>query len=377
MIGRPSLDLGKVMIRLTTESLTSVFPSGGGVRDVSLAISAGEHLVVVGPSGAGKTTLLRLIAGLQRPDRGRIRFDDRDVTQAQPHERCVTLIGQRPALYPHLNVRRNLSIGVELRHKRWWRRFQVTPELSKRAEGAAASLGITPLLDRMPQGLSGGEQQRVVIGRAVVSRHPIWLLDEPLAHLDPATRLAVRDELLLLQDLFLPTIIEVTHDPVEARTLGRRVAVLNNGRLEQVGSPAEVYARPTSRSAATSLGWPPMNFIDGSLAAPDAGAPARSFRLRGDGRAVVLGVRAEDLAVGPMPDGAADLGEWLVDRVEEHGIGSLWVLRNDRQLLRRWASPGETAGAKPRVWTAADRCHWFDPADGTRITDWESGNERR
>jgi ABC-type sugar transport system ATPase subunit len=232
-------------------------------------------------------------------------------------------------------------------------------------------LKITPLLDRMPQGLSGGEQQRVVIGRAAVSRHPVWLLDEPLAHLDPATRLAVRDELLLLQDVLLPTIIEVTHDPIEARSLGRRVAVLNNGRLEQVGTPAEVYARPQSRSAATSLGWPPMNFIDGSLAAPDAGAPARSFRLHGEGRAVVLGVRAEDVGAGPAPEGAADLGEWIEGRVEEHGVGSLRLMRRDGPVVRRWAAPGEPAGAKPRLWVAADRCHWFDPADGTRITDWE------
>lgn len=346
------------------------FNPSAGLRPIALDVADGEHLVVVGPSGAGKTTLLRLIAGLETPDSGAIAFDGRDVTHAPPHVRHVALIAQRPALYPHLDVRHNLSIGVELRKPPFWRRERSattvsTDDLNRRVNEAADWLGLTPLLSRSVADLSGGEAQRVVLGRAVVSRHPLWLLDEPLAHLDASNKRLIRAELLLLRDRLRPTMIEVTHDPLDALTLGGRVAVLSEGRLEQVGPPAEVYSRPQSRAVATSLGWPPMNFIDGSLAPGKTGAAESLRSERRFGKPVTLGVRPEGLALGP---GELDLGEWHLLHVHPGGLAGLWRLAREGSTLMRWARPGELATSPVRLHAPPEACHWFD-GDGQRMKE--------
>src|SRR5437879_4689289 len=259
------------MPAVTLDTVSKIYPgSRAGVRDVSLRVADGERLVLVGPSGAGKSTLLRLVAGLETPDAGRVLFDDTDVTRWPPHRRGVALVAQKPALYPHLNVGRNLAIGVELRQAagRWRRRLLGRPdpvpaaELAARVAEAARVLGLTNLLDRRPHQISGGEQQRVALGRAFVTRAAVWLLDEPFAHLDLALRARVRGELHLLRGRLGATMMDVTHDPVEARALGQRVAVLRAGTVEQTGPTADVYDRPRSRFVATSLGWPPMNMAD-------------------------------------------------------------------------------------------------------------------
>lgn len=339
------------------------FPGGGGISDVTLTVYPSEHFVVVGPSGSGKTTLLRLIAGLESPSAGLIQLNNVDVTNLAPHLRNVGYLGQRPALYPHLNVSRNLGFGVELRQSAWRSETAVSPsDLANRIKEAANWLGLTSfLLDRSITGLSGGEQQRVVLGRMIVARHPLLLLDEPLAHLDSQTRDAIRWQLHLLRQQQSPTIIEVTHDPVDARTLGDRIAVLLDGRVAQVGTPAEVYARPNSRGVATSLGWPSMNFIAGS-AAPDAGA-TELVSFPG-----LLGVRPEDVGVGPAPVGAIDLGNWQLLRVETPGPLPLWTLVNAEMQLRRWAGPMDEPCESVRLHVLPSREHWFDPVTGKRLT---------
>jgi ABC-type sugar transport system ATPase subunit len=343
------------MPRIRVEGLTKIYPTGGGVRDIHLDIPTGSHFGVVGPSGAGKSTLLRLIAGLEMPDSGRVLFDDRDVTRLPPHQQMVAFVAQRPALYSHLNVRRNLTIGVELRGGIFGREDTATSAL---ATEVAEWLGIGPLLDRRVTELSGGEQQRVVLGRAVVSRHPIWLLDEPLIHLDPVIRDQVRWQLHLIRGRLGPTMIEVTHDPADAAQ-GQFIAVLLDGRLAQVGPPAEVSARPKSRGVATSLGWPPMNFIDGP-AAPNAGA---------GGTKCALGVRPEDVGVGIAQDGAADLGEWALVHVDVHGPRPLWTLMRNGVRLRRWAEVGDAAPPRVQLHAKPGCLHRFDAATGERLSD--------
>jgi len=342
-------------------SVSKRFPAGGGVSAASIQIQSGEHFVIVGPSGSGKTTLLRLIAGLESPTSGSILLNSIDVTKTPPHLRHVGLIGQRPALYPHLDVRRNLSISVEMRQSGWRATAPVSPtELGQRVTETAHRLGLAAILNRSITGLSGGEQQRIVLGRMMVTRHPLWLLDEPLAHLDPTTRDSIRWHLHLFRQHQSPTIIEVTHDPVDARTIGDRIAVLLDGRVAQVRTPAEVYARPTSRGVATSLGWPSMNFIAGS-AAPDAGATG-PLAFPG-----VLGVRPEDVGIGPPPAGGITIGAWQLVRVDTPGPLPLWTLQQGDVQLRRWAHAMESPCERIELHVLPGREHWFDRQTGQRL----------
>src|SRR5438270_1132336 len=238
------------MASVSVRDLTKLYPaSKSGVRGLSLDVVSGEHFVIVGPSGAGKTTVLRLIAGLEKADAGSVQIAGRDVTRWPPHRRRVALVAQRPALYPHLTVRRHLAASVRFRQGGWLRRSRakrqpdyVSPkELSARVDDAAQILGLSALLHRQPRHLSGGEQQRVALGRAWVARAAVWLLDEPLAHLDAPLRAEIRGQLHLLRGRSGATMIEVTHDPVEAPALGQRLAVMRGGMVEQVGPPTELY----------------------------------------------------------------------------------------------------------------------------------------
>ena len=321
------------MSAIAIRNLTKRYPgTQAGLFEFSLDVESGEHLVIAGPSGAGKTTLLRLVAGLETPDAGSIAIGSADVTRLPPRKREVALVAQRPAIYPHLSVRRNLSASVELRQRRWpWRSADSNgvsaAELESRVADAAETLGLTPLLDRRADKLSGGEQQRVALGRAWVARGlRLWLLDEPLAHLDPALRAAIRAELHLLRGRSGATMLEVTHDPGDALALGRRVAVLRAGRLEQVGPAAELYARPASRTVAAALGSsgdqprrrrrdfggrPSRHAIAARRDGPASGR--RSDREVGSGMSVCLGVRPEHM-IPATADGLVPLGDWSVLR---------------------------------------------------------------
>jgi sn-glycerol 3-phosphate transport system ATP-binding protein/multiple sugar transport system ATP-binding protein len=286
------------MARVEIERLCKRFGDTSVLEDVSLDIPDGSFAVLVGPSGCGKSTLLRLIAGLERPTSGAIRFGDREVTTLEPRDRDVAMVFQSYALYPHLSVRDNLAFGLSLRNID-------KSEITARVTEASRMLGLDKLLDRMPRQLSGGQRQRVAMGRAIVRRPQLFLFDEPLSNLDAALRGQVRVEIRKLHEQLATTSVYVTHDQVEAMTLADVMFVLNRGRIEQLGSPLEVYDRPRSRFVAGFLGSPTMNFLDGKLVrdagwAVDVGEGAR-IGIDGDahesleeGRAVTLGVRPHD-----------------------------------------------------------------------------------
>jgi multiple sugar transport system ATP-binding protein len=270
------------------------------VDGVDLEVRDGELLVIVGPSGSGKTTLLRCIAGLERVDEGRITIGGRDVTDVPAGDRDIALVFQEYALYPHLSAARNITLGLEAR--------KVAPETirAKLAE-VAQLLDLTDALERLPSELSGGERQRVALARAIVREPAAFLMDEPLSNLDAALRARTRADIRSLQRRLGTTTIYVTHDQVEAMTMGDRVAVLRGGRLEQVAEPQTLYDSPASGFVARFLGSPPMNVV-----------PSGALGLDG-ARAPVTGVRAEDLRI--VPSGGRVSGDVaVVERLGGHAI---------------------------------------------------------
>jgi ABC-type sugar transport system ATPase subunit len=318
------------MAAISVESLTRRFAEHpfAGICDVSLQIPDGEIHTVVGASGSGKTTLLRLIAGLDTPDSGVVRIGGRDVTCLIPAERDVGLLPQRPALYPHLSIWSNLSIGLELRRPR-----VSSSEVRRRVDEAIGRLGLESLMDRRPFQLSGGEQQRIALGRILVRRPAVWLLDEPFNHLDAARKVRFRRDLLLLTAQLPATILFVTHDPDEASALGQRLVVLHEGRVAQVGRPGDVFARPAHRTVAELLGTPAVNLVDGALslegenllfAAADGAIrlpiPAELATRATVGRPVTLGIRPDAirpaLPTSPRDDNLVRVGGWRVQTVE-------------------------------------------------------------
>src|ERR1700688_3687957 len=248
------------MAIVETRGLTKVFTQGqlGAVNDVNLLTREGEFMVFLVPSGSGKTTLLRMIAGLEEPTRGDILIGGRVVTQLPPRERRIAMVFQSYALYPHLSVYKNIVFPL---------RAQKVPKEQRRpkVEWAAELLGIGELLERKPKELSGGQRQRVALARAIV-RHPrVFLMDEPLSHLDAKLRVYMRGELKRLQYELGTTTLYVTHDQAEAMTLAHRVAVMENGKLQQFDTPLNIYERPANQFVAGFMGSPSMNFLDGSL----------------------------------------------------------------------------------------------------------------
>ena len=262
------------MAAITLERVSKVFDvRHAAVRDVDLEIRHGELVVLVGPSGSGKSTLLRLIAGLEAPSSGRILIDGSDVTSVPPQKRDLAMVFQSYALYPHKSVRENLGFSLRMQRR-------PVVEIDVRVKEIAAALQIDTLLDRRPAQLSGGQRQRVALGRAMVRDPKAFLFDEPLSNLDPGLRLETRTELALLHRRLGATMVYVTHDQEEAMKLGDRVVLLREGRIEQVGSPMDIYLRPASLFAARFLGSPPMNILRAV-----AGIPADEL----------MGVRPQDV----------------------------------------------------------------------------------
>jgi multiple sugar transport system ATP-binding protein len=355
------------MATVTFDHVWKRFGEVVAVRDLDLEINDGEFMVLVGPSGCGKTTSLRMIAGLEEITEGTLRIGDRVVNNVAPKDRDIAMVFQSYALYPHMSVRDNLAFGLKLRK---------TPkdQIEKRVKEAAAMLSLEKLLDRKPRELSGGQRQRVALGRAIVREPAVFLMDEPLSNLDAKLRVQTRAEIARLHQRLGTTMVYVTHDQVEAMTMGQRIAVMSEAVLQQVGTPQELYDHPDNRFVAGFIGSPAMNFIevtpsgsDGaiSLKAPGIEIPLPE-RFVGPlkslgGRALTAGVRPEHLSLetnGPMGTltGTADVVEYLGNEELIHvsvGDNDIVALVGSEHRLR----PGDELVLR----VALDKVHLFDP----------------
>ena len=282
------------MAAVTFDNVAKRFGSVSVIENLSLDIKDREFMVLVGPSGCGKSTALRMIAGLEEISDGEIRIGDRVVNDLQPKDRDTAMVFQTYALYPHMSVRQNMEFGLKIRKT-------PRPEIDRRVNEAAATLGIENLLDRTPKQLSGGQRQRVALGRAIVRNPSVFLFDEPLSNLDAKLRVQMRAEITRLQQLSQTTAVYVTHDQVEAMTMGNRIAVMNAGRIQQVGAPLEVYDKPANVFVAQFIGTPPMNFFDATvngdrLEGPSLSLPVpKALRPKPNGLKVLVGIRPENV----------------------------------------------------------------------------------
>ncbi len=351
------------MAGVRLENLTKRFDSVEVIRGVDLDIADGEIVVFVGPSGCGKSTLLRLIAGLEDATQGEIWIGERKVTQLAPAARGVSMVFQSYALYPHMTVYRNIAFGLSLAKT-------AKQTVTERVRAVAEMLQIAELLDRYPRQLSGGQRQRVAIARAIVRQPQVFLFDEPLSNLEAALRAQTRLEIARLHEELAATMIYVTHDQLEAMTLADRIVLLNRGRIEQVGKPADIYHHPLTRFAAEFIGAPAMNLIPVAIADQTAQLPAGN-RLKLPGFANIdratLGVRAENisLADAAAPDALAA----RVVRIEELGEARLVhaALRDGTMLVLRHADdPTPREDEEIRLRFDPRRLHLFDDK-GVRI----------
>ncbi|WP_233840619.1 sn-glycerol-3-phosphate ABC transporter ATP-binding protein UgpC [Dyella sp. 2HG41-7] len=362
------------MATVSLERVRKVYPNGHiGVDNASFDIADGELLVLVGPSGCGKTTLLRMIAGLEPITSGSLRIDGRTVNDIAPKDRDVAMVFQNYALYPHMTVAENLGFGLHLRGKR-------QDEIDRRVHEAAKWLELEHRLDARPAALSGGQRQRVALGRALVREPKVFLLDEPLSNLDARLRLSMRVEIARLHRQLGTTTIYVTHDQVEAMTLGERIVVFDGGKIQQIDTPMNLYHQPANLFVAGFLGSPAMNLLRGRLL-PENGwhlsMPHASIPLRlspqqeaalqtWNGSEVVLGVRPEDLQ--PTASNTAAL-EAKVEVIEPVGNEIFLNLRfGDKAIVSRVPPHDVSApGSVLQLSITTDRQHFFDAESGTRI----------
>jgi multiple sugar transport system ATP-binding protein len=404
------------MARVALEGVSKVFPNGvAAVERLDLEIRDREFLVLVGPSGCGKTTTLRMIAGLEEATTGDIRIGERVVNHVAPKDRNIAMVFQNYALYPHMTVYRNMSFGLELRYGGGWlsrlrRRLAHPAEaaalaqqrcgIRQQVQQAARTLNIEHLLDRMPRQLSGGERQRVALGRAIVRQPAAFLFDEPLSNLDAKLRVDMRRELKRLHKQLQGTMIFVTHDQVEALTLGDRIVVMDRGAVQQIGTPMEVYDRPRNRFVAGFIGAPAMNFWEGKLQAVEGGVrflgfgltvPISAKRFQGPaahavrrctqgGEAVVLGARPEDLRpqmLGPSSSSCDEkfrvsvveaLGDSAVLHLEVAEPSGLGKNFENLLLCRTDARTALRAGDVVSLSLDPARAHLFDPRTGENLT---------
>ncbi|MGV2127172.1 sn-glycerol-3-phosphate import ATP-binding protein UgpC [Agrobacterium vitis] len=334
----------------------------GGVRavnSVDIQINNGEFIVLVGPSGCGKSTLLRMVAGLESISEGVVRIGDRAVNQVEPADRDIAMVFQNYALYPHMTVRQNLAYGLKNRK---------TPkdEIEARVAEAARMLELQPYLDRKPKALSGGQRQRVAMGRAIVRKPAVFLFDEPLSNLDAKLRVSMRVEIRKLQRRLGTTSIYVTHDQLEAMTLADRLVVLNGGRIEQIGTPLEVYHAPASTFVASFIGSPAMNLVTGRLDGNRLSLWPVSFTFEGetDYRGeVTIGLRAEDLTVAAP---GQPYVPFRVDYVEELGAVRLVHGFVGDQALCASLPVSTVLSNEMRLGVDPQKFHFFD-REGRRL----------
>jgi multiple sugar transport system ATP-binding protein len=288
------------MAKITLDGVYKLFGDVRAVDDVSIEVADGEFLVLVGPSGCGKTTTLRMIAGFERPTYGTIAIGEDVVNRVAPKDRNLAMVFQSYALYPHMNVGKNLSFGMRVRRS-------PRGEIERRVREVAETLGLQDLLARKPGQLSGGQRQRVALGRALLREPKAFLMDEPLSNLDAALRVQMRVELSRLHDRFKATTVYVTHDQIEAMTMGDRIAVMNGGRLQQCDTPERLYERPANLFVAGFIGAPKMNLVGGRIVAAAGGGPAlewlgQTVALDGDLAAACRPLDAATVTVGLRPE---------------------------------------------------------------------------
>lgn len=342
---------GDVLATVELSEINKFYGAVQALFDVSLSVPDGAFVVFVGPSGCGKSTLLRTIAGLESIDSGTIRIDENDVTKLEPVDRDVSMVFQSYALYPHMSVRANMEFGMKVGG------VPAAQRASRVAE-AARILQLTDYLDRKPGQLSGGQRQRVAIGRSIVKKPKVFLFDEPLSNLDAKLRVQMRVELEALHSELDATMIYVTHDQVEAMTMADQIVVLNGGRIEQVGSPMDLYHRPASEFVAGFIGSPAMNIFNATS--------GLATRLQTDPAAHSVGIRPEHITLG-VP-GAGDM-DMTVSVKEQLGGESYLYMRGDgdvRLVVKTDGEDSTNAGETVSVMMPVHRLHQFD-REGTSL----------
>lgn len=349
----------------------------GGVRaveDVNLVIEDGEFVVLVGPSGCGKSTTLRMVAGLEDITEGELSIDGKRVNEVAARDRDIAMVFQNYALYPHLDVRSNLSFGLERRRKKL---SLSRDDIAKKVEATAANLGIENLLRRLPKQLSGGQRQRVAVGRALVRDPAVFLLDEPLSNLDARLRVETRAELRMLHRQLQATMLYVTHDQEEAMSLGDRMVVMHQGRVQQVGRPMDIYNQPANRFVAGFVGSPAMNFFEGEIKADgesvafqtEAGSliPLPTLEHRGS---AVLGIRPERVELHPeFHPGRLSAEVVAVERYGDRGDALVAIDGiAGRVVVRSGAMDLPNEGQRVFVSVPPEHAHLFEPGDcGARL----------
>ncbi len=351
------------MASVTLKNVSKSFGPIKVLQDISLTIEDGEFMVLVGPSGCGKSTLLRSIAGIEEVTGGEILIGDRLVNDVPPRDRDIAMVFQSYALYPHMNVERNMSFGLILRK-------EPQDKIVKRVGEASGTLGLGSLLSRLPKQLSGGQRQRVAMGRAIVRNPKVFLFDEPLSNLDAKLRAQMRTEIKALHQSLKTTSIYVTHDQIEAMTMASRIVVMNEGIVQQVGPPLDLYDRPANAFVAGFIGSPTMNFVDGVVDAKGGGVKVADGSLIAvataglqEGQEVTLGIRPEHLhfAESGLP------GEVLV--VEPLGMMTQVAIKSVGGLLTLMATERTNVapGEKIKLGVQPGAVHVFDRESGRRI----------
>jgi multiple sugar transport system ATP-binding protein len=393
------------MASVELEHIEKVYDNGfHAVHDLNLSIQDGEFLVLVGPSGCGKTTALRMVAGLEDISSGELRIGDRRVNEVPPKDRDIAMVFQSYALYPHMTVAENIGFGLKLRKL-------PKDDIAKRVKEAANMLGLEELLDRRPKQLSGGQRQRVAMGRAIVREPQVFLMDEPLSNLDAKMRVQTRAEIARIQQRLGVTTVYVTHDQVEAMTMGSRVAVMKKGLLQQVDTPQFIYDNPANLFVAGFIGSPPMNLCEGRLEPADGGGltavigsnrltidaatvQARGISIEGSGRPVTIGIRPEDMEDSTIAGSASgrtlrahvDITEALGSEIMAHfdvdakQVFSDGAKKDDEESLTALGTGAEATfvasfsarsrvrpGDQLEITVDTSRLHFFDPESGNRL----------
>jgi multiple sugar transport system ATP-binding protein len=349
------------MVGVSLRHVSKKFGELAVVKDVNLEVADQEFLVLLGPSGCGKTTTMRMIAGLESASSGDIYIGDRRVNDLLPRDRDVAMVFQSYALYPHMTVFRNLEYPLKIRKV-------PAEERRRQVVDAARRVNIEELLERLPKQLSGGQRQRVALGRALIRRPNLFLMDEPLSNLDAKLRVQMRGELKHLQHMLKTTTIYVTHDQIEAMTLATRVAVMNKGEMQQLAPPKEIYNNPANLFVAGFIGSPSMNFVKGEVTGnvfEGRGVRVAGLPLR-EAKDAILGVRPEDLTVGGQHDGQIG-GE--VFSLELTGESALLTVQLPDVLVMARVDKDFAAEIGSKVWLKANpaRCYLFDSRTEARI----------